>query len=397
MTSKTSKIKIPTSFEEWTKLKAKQPQYYTFDDNGDAVVVDKNGDILSTIEIPYYRAATFEELDAMDNERREMVSAAEDAMEIAQEKLRERLMKYRDGKRSAAAVMRANIEVEEADIARQTAKYPVEFIYSITSIDKNRVLFDAKYDVRKLEHPLVMRVGYPYDLTAYYTREGEAPPTPSIESSVEESPMIIDGEIYFDDPEDVTYGFLSPYWSADIVVGTTEYCMVGQAVAAEIATRMGEEEYRKKILDTRSPKTIRKLRRELQREKGLPEMNILREIHMAANRAKFTQHKDLLERLLATENAPLMYANSSKTDGLGRTYEEIKAGSRPTGTNLVGEVLQDLRTELRGSTQEIDEIVAASRADAAANRKDGTISAEKVASRRLFFIRRNSGTAAATQ
>ncbi len=387
---KSSKIKIPTTFEEFTKYKSKMPKYYTFDNDGNAVVYDKDGTVLQTIDIPFYRSTVFEEIDAMENERKELVSTAEDAMEIAQEKLRKRLQEYTDGKRSAAAVVRANIAVEEADIARQIAKYPVEFINVIDTIDKNKVLYDQKHDKRKLGFPLVCKIAYPHDLALYYTREGDAP----IEDVVEGTIEINDGEIYFDDPEDAEYGYLSPYWPVDFVVGTTEYCMAGQAVAAEIAQRMGEDEYRKKILDTRSPKTIRKLRRDLQKARGSLDQDILREIHIAVQRAKFTQHKELLQKLLDTEDAPLMYANSSKSEGLGRTYEEIKAGSRPTGTNLLGTVLEELRSELRGSTDDIDTIIASSRAEARTNKKDGTISAEKAAQRRLFFIRKGSATGA---
>ena len=117
---------------------------------------------------------------------------------------------------------------------------------------------------------------------------------------------------------------------------------------------------------------------------------------MAVQRAKFTQHRELLDRLLETGDAPLMYANSSKSEGLGRTYEEIRAGSKPTGTNLLGEVLQDLRTELRGSTTDLDAIISTAKSEAATNKKDSTISAEKVEARRRFFIRRNSGAAGTT-
>jgi ribA/ribD-fused uncharacterized protein len=383
-----AKIKIPTTFDDFCKYRQKKPRFYTFSEEGNAIVIDRDGTVLHTIELPYYRQTTFQEIDTLNEERKEKVSAEEDAIEQAQEKLRQRIQGYKDGKRSAAAVMRANIVVEEADIARQIAKYPLQFVNIIPSIDRTKVILNEKYDTRKLEFPLVCNVTYPHDLQELYVREGEAPASEELISSEE---VMADGEIYFDDPEDAEYGFLSPYWPVEFVVGTTQYFTAGQATAAEAATHLEAPEWRKKILDTRSPKTIRKLRRDMLKEKGAVAQDILRDMLIAVHRAKFTQHRELLDRLLETGDAPLMYANSSKSEGLGRTYEEIKAGSKPTGTNLLGEVLQDLRTELRGSTTDTDTIIATAKSEAAANKKESTISAEKVEARRRFFIRRNAG------
>jgi ribA/ribD-fused uncharacterized protein len=388
-----SKIKIPTTFEDFCAYKHKKPRFYTFSEEGNAIVIDRDGTVLHTIELPYYRQTTFQEIDTLNEERKEKISVEEDAIEKAQEKLRQRIQGYKDGKRSATTVMIANIDVEKADIARQVAKYPLQFINVIPSIDRPKVILNERYDTRKLEFPLVCNITYPHDLQELYVREGEAPVLEERVSS-EELSISMTGEIYFDDPEDAEYGFLSPYWPVEFVVGTTLYFTAGQAAAAEAATHLEAPEWRKKILDTRSPKTIRKLRRDMLKEKGAVAQDILRDIVMAVQRAKFTQHRELLDRLLETGDAPLMYANSSKSEGLGRTYEEIKAGSKPTGTNLLGEVLQDLRTELRGSTTDADTIIATAKSEAAANKKEATVSAEKVEARRRFFIRRNSGAGA---
>lgn len=371
-------IKIPTSFEEFAKLRAKMPANYTFNDDGNAVVM-KDGDELHTIELPTYRKTTLAELLDMEEKRKEAISQLEDQYEAAMDKLRERIRAYRDGKRSANGAVRANIAVEELDIALQTVKYPVELLNIIEHVDKNRVLYEQKYDMRKLEHPLVCHVGYPYEFQAYYVRESDEIVEESIPTELSSE------EIYFDDP-DGEHGYLSPYWPIEFVVGETRYFTAGQAVAAEAAKLYGDDIVRKELLNTRSPKTIRKLRRDLLKAHGPVEPAKLKEIQYAVQKAKFTQSRELLDLLLGTGDAPLMYANSSVSEGLGKTEDELRAGSKPTGTNLVGQVLQELRSELR-MVEDADGFVKGSAAEATKNQKEATVSADTIAQRRLFFIR----------
>lgn len=133
-----------------------------------------------------------------------------------------------------------------------------------------------------------------------------------------------------------------------------EYATAEQYMMAEKARLFGDKETEKKIMATTSPKDAKALGREVKGfDKGTWQ-KVARDIVYRGNYAKFTQHADLRNKLMATEGTTLVEA--SPTDaiwGIARTEGDPLALDRKTwkGTNWLGEVITQVREDLKAGVE----------------------------------------------
>ncbi|RNB81128.1 NADAR family protein [Brevibacillus fluminis] len=122
-----------------------------------------------------------------------------------------------------------------------------------------------------------------------------------------------------------------------------------QAMMYGKAMLFGDHGIAQRILQTAEPREQKQLGRLVKNfDKAIWEQNCM-QIVKEANRAKFTQHEDLLEALLKTAGTTIVEA--SPTDsiwGIGLAEDDPRASNRRQwkGTNWLGQVLTELREEL---------------------------------------------------
>ena len=70
------------------KSKAKKPDLFGYDDDGNLVELNKEGSVIKTIQLPTYRPPTYEEIDEMEKERIQAIAVANKEFEDAFRELR---------------------------------------------------------------------------------------------------------------------------------------------------------------------------------------------------------------------------------------------------------------------------------------------------------------------
>jgi hypothetical protein len=149
------------------KFRSKKPDLYTYDDNGDLIIKDKDGSIKKTITLPSYRPPTFEELDAMSEKRTTAIAEAEQEFETARQELRQA---FDTPDTMMSDILRLNRKVTEADIKLQTVRFPLRSVIDIESVEIRDVMFEDSKEQRKMESELKAFITRPFTLEEQYSR-----------------------------------------------------------------------------------------------------------------------------------------------------------------------------------------------------------------------------------
>jgi ribA/ribD-fused uncharacterized protein len=157
-------------------------------------------------------------------------------------------------------------------------------------------------------------------------------------------------------------GIFSQWYQADFVIDDVRYCCCEQYMMAEKAKLFGDGKTLAQIMGTRDPKQQKKLGRQVAgfdkdvweriEENGKPYCwNIVYQ----GNVAKFQQNPGLGELLQKTAGTTLVEASPyDKIWGIGLGEDDPRAKERSQwqGTNWLGEVLTQVREDLRGAGTE---------------------------------------------
>ncbi|MBR0086741.1 MAG: TIGR02452 family protein [Lachnospiraceae bacterium] len=145
-------------------------------------------------------------------------------------------------------------------------------------------------------------------------------------------------------------GIFSNWYQRSFIVDDVEYLHVEQYMMAQKALLFHDEEIYRKIMETSSPSKCKALGKEVRGFDSEVWNAHKFEIVRTAVYAKFEQHPDLLEMLLATGDAVM--AEASPKDhiwGIGLDAEEAlkRDPAAWPGENLLGKALMAVREELR--------------------------------------------------
>lgn len=147
----------------------------------------------------------------------------------------------------------------------------------------------------------------------------------------------------------VTAACLSQWWPALFTVDGIGYKTCEHYMMASKANLFDHTEMVAKILDAKHPRTAKLLGRQVLHFKHDRWEAERFEIVVAANVAKFEQHEDLREFLLATSGRILVEASPKDRIwgiGLERNDPRAKTPSRWRGLNLLGFALMEARERL---------------------------------------------------
>lgn len=194
---------------------------------------------------------------------------------------------------SVATVVRLNQELREISILRNKALYPEQWSKEIDSVDTRKILLDQPHEERKLGYPVYLfkRFGLSRnDAEGHYREHGEA-----TRAGMEGGGTVV---LFITDTEDPHTGQFHPATEREFVYNETKYASPYQAYETERFKELENDEMVKKLLGTRSAKTIKNLVSLEPKQPQFP-LKLWEEILEAF----YTQFKDATETLKATGSA----------------------------------------------------------------------------------------------
>lgn len=338
------RIAIPKDSASFFRARAKQFHTFQFTADGNLQVPELAGQAAKVIELPQYRQATEDELEETAAARRqeleniereydEMLSAFKDAMQI-----------WRDTGVSSD-VIAAQRELQRLDALRSQLRSPLRWTKEFKGLSIRQLMPDLFYEVRKVGYKCYgMRLRHnPWD---EMTKIGELP-TPPVEEGAasgeeEEEPEAF---VFFNAADDPEHGALSPDTMIDFVFNSTKYNSLIQAYEVERLTHLGRrKDLGPLFLRSRNPAQIRGLAGRVTGDVENP-----RELWINILKALVAQHPQYADILRATGKDTLVYANPKDTRwGIGLSADDPGATERSEwkGTNLLGQAWQAVRDGL---------------------------------------------------
>ncbi len=366
--------------------RAKKPDLFDYDEEGNLIERDKEGSIVKTFPLPDYRVPTYEEFDTMEKGRLEEIAAAQKVYDDARRELRQRLQ---DEDVPKSEILRLNRAVKEADIKLLAARFPLLYVLGELSLEVNKIDFTKSYEKRKIPYRIYFLRGRPFTLQQQYVRIGKEAKKPLI--SVAEARAAEDATlqvVLFSEPETNDYGYLSLKWVVELEFNGTMYNSAQQAIYAEIAKSFNDQEGLQRIMLADTPDGIHY---QLSDVPGEPDANearwndILKRLIYDVNMLKFNQYPELAGRLLETKSAALgAYIPDDNLLGIGISLDNIQSKTpiHWTGQNLLGKALMEIRDKIRAEREVVAAATQAAQAEApkpAQRRKKPVVAAPAVA------------------
>lgn len=335
------------------KARAKKPNLYDYDDDGNLVELNKDGSIVKTIPLPDYRPPSYEEFDEMEQKRNEAIAIANKEFEDARRALRSAIS---DPETPDSEIIRLNRTVKEADIKLEKVRFPLTYVSVEDGILISQIDFEKTYEKRKYAYNFMFLNERPYTLQEQYVRIGKVAQKPlmsvaEIKAAAEAANAQV--VILFSEPETNDYGFLSLKWVVQIEFNGTMYNSAHQAIAAEIAKAFNDQDNLQKIMIAETPDEVTY---DLDDVPGDSEANeakwndLTKQLINDVNLRKFDQYPELSARLLETKNATLgAYLPDDNLIGIGLSLDNIQAQNpiNWTGQNLLGKALMNIREKIK--------------------------------------------------
>jgi ribA/ribD-fused uncharacterized protein len=367
--------------EKFYKGRNKNPQLFTYDDDGNLIEKNKDGEVIKTIALPNYRSPTFEEFDEMEKVRIERIAIAQKEFEDARKALRDILLKPDV---IDSDVLRANRKAREADAKLQDIRFQERVVVKVEGVEIRELDFDQPNEKRKLPYEISIFESRPFKLQEMYVRVGKAAEKPLI-SVAEAKAADTVPVILFAEPDTNDYGFLSLKWVVDIEFKGTIYNSAWQAIAAEIAKSFNDQENLNKIMLAESPDAIDYSVDDVPGDKEVNETkwaDLTKQLLYDVNLAKFNQYPELAARLLETRSAQLgAYEPDDNLIGIGISLDNIQSRNPVswTGQNLLGKALMDIRDKIRVEKEAATAVTAVTEAVIPKRKKPVVASTQQVA------------------
>lgn len=278
------------------RYRAKYPNFFVYTPEGNLQVIDGNAAKIPPMTIPLraFSELRTEELQEIEAAQEEAQKGIETTYTTKLKELRQAYDAYdaRDPA-SVALIVRLNTEVRDMSILRARTLYPEEWTKEIESIDTRDILLNLPYEERKIGYPVYLFKRFSLarkDAEGHYREHGAAE-----EEGMEGGGTVV---LFLTNPEDPKTGHFHPAAEREFVFNETRYVSPYQAYEAERFKEFEDEDMVKRLLGTRSAKTIRNLVSGEQRQPSFP-IKLWEEILESF----YTQFKDAAERLKGTGSA----------------------------------------------------------------------------------------------
>lgn len=345
--------KVQTFFTKMTKKpnkKSKKREYYVISEKGDLVTLDANKEVISTIVLQYYRPYSTEELETIEKARLDAIIGVEEEIE-AQKIL------YRE-ENDMELKFNINSNIQDLETKRNYLISPYMSIKDVNSIEIRNILLEENKETRKMSDTVFQVITRNFPLWKLY---GKYTPSKEILNVAEQKGVRLEpGEVFltngrvarlFNKEDDEHNGFLSIYLVKDFVYNDINFSSPYQAFEYTRLKLQKEDDLADKLLTTRSTRSIRHWVRET--KALIPQIEqlwgeILKEF--------YTQHPDLMKKLLETKDDILAFVSKAKyLGGIGIDIddeERFNTSAWKYKNNIVGEALMKLRSEMLQGDEE---------------------------------------------
>ena len=347
--------KVQTFFTKMTKKpnkKSKKREYYVISEKGDLVTLDANKEVISTIVLQYYRPYSAEELETIEKARIDAIIEVEEEIE-AQKKL------YRE-EVDMELKFNINSNIQDLETKRNYLISPYMSIKDVNSIEIRDILLEENKEKRKMSDTVFQLITRNFPLWKLY---GKYTPTKEILNVAEQKGVRLEpGEVFltngrvarlFNKEDDEHNGFLSIYLVKDFVYNDINFSSPYQAFEYTRLKMLKEDVLADKLLTTRSVRSIRHWVKETRTMIPQTEQlwgEILKEF--------YTQHSDLMKKLLETKDDILAFVSKAKyLGGIGIDIDDeqrFDTSAWKYKNNIVGEVLMKLRSEMSQGDKEAE-------------------------------------------
>ena len=309
--------------------KAKTFKDYSYTPEGNLIITDQEPP--KTIPLRKFRPLTDEELQKINEERGQKIISAEEAFDKTSDLLRKAYVRYKEGG-SAADVVRINKLVKAAEQQRNKAMYPERFITIEPNPEVRSIIFEQKYEQRKMGHDVFLLKYMPYskkDLFGHYV----GPEETKMEGGSEDEHVITVMSTLIESPEDKDLGYLHPCYMKDFSYGGVTYAFPLQAFEVTRLKGLKQDSLVEEIMKTRSPRTVKNI---AARDSTLAQNAY--ELWSAILKAFYQQHQDLAKKLEETgDNLFRLAENASATSQYLKALFSLRAlirESQPTDVEV---------------------------------------------------------------
>ena len=329
------------------KGRPKKNIQYNYSYEGDLETYDvKKGEVIDTISLQYYRGITKEEFETLEEDRKNAIIFIEEKIDTQKTLLREAYETYKTT-HDAMSVVEYNNEITSLEKQKMLLRSPVKDLISFKdSVEKRRVYFDMPFEKRVVEDLSYMfyRDFSLWKMYGKYTNSKDVHEATKRTSLVKGQVYLKNGKIarIFNDAEEEN-GFLSVFNVKDFVYEDTQFSSPYQAFEVSRLQELGFEEPAAKLLETRAIKFIK-----IKAKQYTTPMKNTKAVWKDILRNFYQQQKEYLDLLVKTDDDILIFGNTIPyLGGIGIAgQEEIVSGAWKT-PNIVGEVLMELRSELK--------------------------------------------------
>ena len=309
--------------------KAKTFKDYSYTPEGNLIITDQEPP--KTIPLRKFRPLTGEELQKINEERGQKIISAEEAFDKTSDLLRKAYVRYKEGG-SAADVVRINKLVKAAEQQRNKAMYPERFITIEPNPEVRSIIFEQKYEQRKMGHDVFLLKYMPYskkDLFGHYV----GPEETKMEGGSDDEHVITVMSTLIESPEDKDLGYLHPCYMKDFSYGGVTYAFPLQAFEVTRLKGLKQDSLVEEIMKTRSPRTVKNI---AARDSTLAQNSY--ELWSAILKAFYQQHQDLAKKLEETgDNLFRLAENASATSQYLKALFSLRAlirESQPTDVEV---------------------------------------------------------------
>ena len=310
--------------------KAKTFKDYSYTPEGNLIITDQEPP--KTIALRKFRPLTDEELQKINEERGQKIIGAEEAFDKASDLLRKAYGRYKEGG-SVADVVRLNKIVKAAEQQRNKAMYPERFITIEPNPEVRSIIFEQKYEQRKMGHDVFLLKYMPYskkDLFGHYVGPEETKMDGGSDNGGSDNEHVITVmSTLIESPEDKDLGYLHPCYMKDFSYGGVTYAFPLQAFEVTRLKGLKQDSLVEEIMKTRSSRTVKNI---AARDSTVAQNAY--ELWSAILKAFYQQHQDLAKKLEETgDNLFRLAENTSATSQYLKALFSLRAlirESQPT-------------------------------------------------------------------
>lgn len=350
---KERQIPIPKDSATFFRARAKDPKKFTFTADGNLQVPEMRGEPAKVIQLPFYRAATAEEIREVEAKQFEDIKGVEKEIDETSRLLRDALIEWRaTGSGAISEVLKYQRDLQRLDAQRTQLRYPVRWAKTFKNPAINTILTDQFYEKRKIGYPVsalqTRGISFEESIRSSSSAFVKASDS-SAEGSEGEEEETQEHFIIFYSTTDPEHGLLSPDTMVEFIFNSTQYTSLIQAYEGERVAALGRKDLRPSILKSRNPRQIRLLG-----SKVVGQVENPRELWINILKSLVSQHPRFADMLRTTGNDTLVFADAR--DGLlgvGLAVEDPLATDRNAwkGENILGQAWQAVRTSVQEGEQ----------------------------------------------